>query len=612
MILLLCLLPFIFLIAGQFPCLAWLRQRGAAETAYQRQIEEAGKLLEAHGIYACYAPYARHAWNFALREKICFCDLPQDRYSPYAQRAELADRVAIFDNLGDIDYFIEHYGGSAGIYQGGGVSVRYGFTPPCEGWSAVSPDEMESITDSQENDVLSPLTDGNLDTCWESSVPDGDSEWLEIAFKSPQSLGMMRLLYCDYPETWQLEGQLPNGDWQMLTPCVQSSGYLWSGQRPYWSWNMDTYRFECRIPHARPEKFKRVRIHRVGNRCRLREIQVFSPAAAPAAEETSLAGLLDVIRTRGIRRFYCDRWPACAVYRETKGAVQTSIDSNLFASLGNSVTLTPETALLVRSEDAQTCRRTLSDRLIEMRETPISPWILFDFEPGKWKPEYGRAESGWAGFACFAKGNKKWAAELVRRADDLVASGACREAAVLLGKACRARENYQPAVLRLAKLMEAPGNWPDAGYWKAERQKARPEITAHIKFANGVEFCGISLSTNAVKAGEPLEIRYYWKYPADGVKGSPCVFVHFLGDGNIMQDDHLLEKFEGSDFQPYPEIFVETRRIFLSEHAPCGKYRITLGLYDASRKDLRRIAAKTALPGRVNAVELPATLTVLQ
>ena len=68
------------------------------------------------------------------------------------------------------------------------------------------------------------------------------------------------------------------------------------------------------------------------------------------------------------------------------------------------VALTPSTALLARDEDAGICRRTLVGRGVAMRETPVGPWILFDFAPqgsGSWAESY-RAVDGllWTGFAC--------------------------------------------------------------------------------------------------------------------------------------------------------------------------------------------------------------------
>lgn len=607
LIYLLSFIPLLVVIVNQAWNLSWLPLRGAGERDYQSQIEECGRLLESRGTYACYAPYKKHAWNFALKEKICFCDLPEERYLPYVRRAELADRIAVIDNLGGIDNFIANYGGTAEVSYSRTTPICHSFKPPREGLAAILPGALEAITDSQDENIIEKVYDGNLDTGWESAAPRGDDEWLEIVFKRPQEVGMVRLLYrYYYPETWQLEGQTTGGDWKTLTPCVQTSGYLWSGPRPYWSFGMDFYRLECRIP---PEKFRRIRIHRIEKYCRLREIQLFTPASARLGEDRALKDLLPIIKERGIKQLYCYRWPANAVYRETKGDVQTSLDPVAFGdcslAVTDTVSLTPQTALLVRDENAPLCRQVLADRLVEARQTTIGPWVLFDFSPdGKcsFKPEYGNVELHWAGFACLAKNNKKWAAELVRRADILIAKGETNDAAALLKKACRAWPRYQPAVERLAGF--------SAEHLESEHNQLQPEIKTDVKFDNGVAFAGLSLSTNTLSAGDVFTIKYFWKYPESGIKGRPCVFVHFLSGENILQDDHLLENFNGADYQPYPEYFIETRRLVLPQAIPEGEYRISIGLYDASRKDQRRFNVRTDLPHSLNSVELPAKLTV--
>lgn len=594
-----CLLPLAVLLANQAGQLAWLPQRGAGEKAYQQQIEECGRWLAAQQISACYAPYGKHSWNFALQEKICFCDLPQDRYLPYVRRAELADRIAVFDNLGDINNFIANYGGSAPTTYSQATPIRHGFVPPGGGLAAILPEAVAAISDSQDQAILARVMDGNLDTDWESSVPDGDDEWIEIVFKKPQAVAMLRLLYRDYPEDWQIAGQGPDARWRLLTPAVPTSGYLWSGPRPYWSFGMDSFRLECRIL---PAEFKALRIHRIGNRCRLQEIQLFSPAPAPAGEAAVLPDLLVHLKTRGIKQLYCDRWPAGAVYRATKGAVRTTLNPSAFSAcslaVSNTIQLGPQTALLMRQEDAALGRPALADRLVAMRQTEIPPWVLFDFAPGQWQPEYGRVELHWAGFGCLAKNNKKWAAELVRRAEALAANGESGGALALLEKAGQAWPLYPPAVERRARL-------------RGEKETGSPEIAAEIKFENGVTLAGLALSTNAAPAGGAFTIQYYWRYPAGGVKGRPCVFVHFLGGEKILQDDHPLAEFAGAEYQPYPETFVETRRLFVPLSARAGEYQIRLGLYDAARPDQRRIPARTVLPGKLNSVELPVKLTIL-
>ncbi|MDO9541119.1 MAG: hypothetical protein Q7J98_02200, partial [Kiritimatiellia bacterium] len=69
------IIPLAVVIANQAANLSFLPERGAGEEKYQRQIEECGRFLKSQGILACYTPYGKHGWNFALREEICFCDL---------------------------------------------------------------------------------------------------------------------------------------------------------------------------------------------------------------------------------------------------------------------------------------------------------------------------------------------------------------------------------------------------------------------------------------------------------------------------------------------------------------------------------------------------------
>jgi hypothetical protein len=586
------LIPLVLMIVAQLGCMRGMARRGAGEEQYQRQIEECGRLLKARGIGACYAPYGKHGWNFALREEVCFCDLPLDRYKPYARRAELADRIAVFDNLGDINNFISNYCGSAKIDYSGDTPVCWDFNPPREGLAAITPADIESIRDSLDRDILSVVTDGNLDTCWESEVARGDSEWLEISFKTPQKIGMVRLLFEYYPESWQMAGQLEDGCDKILTPEIQTAGYIWSGPRPYWSYGLSGYRLECRLA---PESLRSLRIHRIETGWRLAEIQLFKAGPEQAdevfaepsvakegfqakeGEQSALGRLLGVIRERNLKRLYCDRWPANAIFRETQGAVQTSLDPDNFegcpAVLSNKVWFTPRTGLLVRREDEALCRRTLDSRMIAMRRTEIGPWVLLDFapmlgpsarsaksarrasqdEPGKWKAEYGR-EFGlaWAGFACLAKNNKLW----------------------------------------------------------AEEQQLQPQIKTEIRFNNGIVFSGISLSTNALPAGTAFTIRYFWQYPEKAGDENICAFVHFINGEHMMQDDHPPAKLNGSENQLFDDLLVETRRLFVPETARAGEYSIRIGLYDSSRQDQKRVPVKTALPNRLNAVDLPVKLTV--
>ena len=661
--------------------LSWLRTRGECEAACQGRIEECGALLQERGIEACYAPYAYHSWNFALREAVCFCNLPEERYQPYTRRAELARKIAVFDNLGIIASFAAHYGGRARIGSAGAITVCWDFHPPEEGLAGIDPAAIASIRDSSGNEILAAATDGNLDTAWNSSAARGDDEWLEIEFKAPQVVRLIRMLFAGYPDSWQIAAEPEGGAWKNLTGEVLASGYIWSGPRPYWAFGQNGYRLECRVP---PGKLRRLRIHRLQGGCGLAEMQLFSPAPAPAGEAASLAPLLEIMHKRNLNRVYCDRWPANALYRETGGAIQTALNPDIFRKESilaeGGVWFTPRTALLTRREDAGLCEQALAGRLVNMRRTDLGPWVLFDFIPGTWKEEYGRnPELEWAGFACLAKNNKRWAAELVDRADILAAKGDKSGSAGLLLKANESWPLYTPVLERLARLAaegeniqamdfnrnKAPRGKPRGicgasqaefrrslgqpafalmsygevrsaihsrgnllrprgyegqeprgilakanKYWQHEYDRLHPHVKAGIKFSNGLELAGITLSTNAVSAGEAFTIQYYWQHPETGLEEKPCVFVHFINGENLLQDDHLLESFAGADYQPYPEYFIETRRPVVPAGAKPGKYKILLGLYDPARKDLRRYKAETQPPNKLNAVELPVCLEI--
>ncbi|MDD5483018.1 MAG: hypothetical protein PHP98_05140 [Kiritimatiellae bacterium] len=618
-------IPLLALVAGQSAGFLWLARRGAGEEAYQQQIEACGNFLRSRQVDACYAPYSRHAWNFALKENICFCDLPTERYRPYMLRAELADKIAVLDNLGDIDNFIANYGGRAAILWREGTQIACDFVPPGGGLAPVPAEAIVSIRDSLDRDVFSEITDGNIHTAWESAAAGCDDEWLEITFKNPREVAMLRLLSSRYPGNWQIAGEDEHGVRRNLTPSVATAGYIWSGPRPYWSYGRPGYRLECRI---QPGTFKRLWLHRLESNSLLLELQLFGPAPAPASEVSALNELLDVLRERNMKRLYCDRWPANAVFCAARGAVETPLDPDVFGGgppvLSDDILFTPRTGILVRGEDAGFCGRVLRERMIEMRSTKIGPWVLFDFSPGrtpgqntarpgKWLPHYGRdCELHWAGFGCLAKNNKRWAAELADRADFCSAKGAPAAAVVLLQKALETWPFYPPAVERLARLAaEHPfPPVPEAGRWMAELKKMQPETRAEIKFDNGVEFAGISLSTNEIAAGGSLTVKYFWKYPVAPPAGRPWVFVHFLRGCDIFQDDRPLERFPGAECQPFQELFIETRSFTVPPAAPAGEYFIRIGLYDAARSDQRRLGVKSVLPSRLNAAELPVKLTV--
>ena len=139
-------------------------------------------------------------------------------------------------------------------------------------------------------------------------------------------------------------------------------------------------------------------------------VQLFAPAdevaPAPPSWEAALEDLLVLLRERGVRRLYCDRWPATAIRRETGGALAVPLHPAHFstdpARLPLALRLNVHSALLARAEDAPRCRENLFRAGWSLRETTVGPWVLFDFGgDAPWKPGLGReGRLQWAGFAC--------------------------------------------------------------------------------------------------------------------------------------------------------------------------------------------------------------------
>jgi hypothetical protein len=469
------------------------------------------------------------------------------------------------------------------------------------------------ILDSLGRDALAATTDCNLETGWESAAPEGHDEWVEITFQKPERVCQLRLLFFPtFPAELQIEGRDPGGNWRPLTPVMPSSPFYWSGPRPYCSdW---LYRLNAVFPATTLEA---LRLRKLGVKCGISEMRWFAPATEPApAEMETFPELLRLLRDRGLNRLYCDRWVANALHRACGTNVQVPLDPVFFDAatprLDCAMRLTPQTGVLARREDAGLCREALAQRLLPAQETPLGPWILFEFTAAN-----GSGISGddpglqWAGFGCFLARNKTWAATLAGRADALCQAGKLDQAIDLARRAERAYPNYHPVIERLADWLKTSGQTNEAAAWQCQNARlSRPEIPARICFRNGVTFRGLTLSSRQARPGDTLTVRYYWQHPLRPPAPAPQVFVHFQGKAGLFQDDHGLERPAAAANQPLPEVFVEERKISVPADLPAGRYELNLGLF-LPQAGGRRIRAETSLPGHHNAFTLPVVLEVI-
>ncbi|MBI2441984.1 MAG: hypothetical protein HYV35_11520 [Lentisphaerae bacterium] len=615
-------LPLLILVACQFPALQWAGRRARGEAAYQRQIESVGTFLNERRVAAAYIPYSLYAWHFALREVIGLSELGLDRYPAYSRQAELAERIAVFHNAGGLSEFLSAYGGSARLEQPSGVDVQMDFAPPSSAHSRLPVETIERITDSKGRDGRALAMDYNLDTWWESAAAEGEDEWVEIQFRKPERLSQLRLLFFpQYPPELQIEGRELGGDWRALTPVLLASWYFWSGPRPY----CGDWLYRLNIVFA-PVTVEALRLRRIGVKFGIRELQLYAPGGAEVPETQAFPELVRLIQERGLNRLYCDRWVANALHGAVGEEIQVPLEPTIFSGksgrLDAEMSFTPQTGILARQEDADGCRAVLAARLVRMRETAVSPWVLFDFEPARWE-DTTAAELGlqWAGFACFLSRNKFWTVTLARRADEYFLNSRKEEALELLFRAAREYPDYHPVTERLAWYFEANGRMDEAEHWRKESARlASPEIAAEIRFRNGAIFRGLTLGPGQVRPGEEFIIRYYWKYPTKPLLRLPRVFVHFQGKEGFFQDDHLLPRGASADNQPLPETFCHERTVKTPADLPAGQYAVKIGLFEPGfagalrpgRPDSRgrRLRADTSLPDEHNAFILPVTLEV--
>ena len=132
-----------------------------------------------------------------------------------------------------------------------------------------------------------------------------------------------------------------------------------------------------------------------------------------------------------------------------------------------------------------------------------------------------------------------------------------------------------------------------------------------MKFSDGVELLGLTLSSREVPRGGKLVIQYYWRCPPAVLrKKLPAVFVHFANGGEMFQDDHRVlgtADRKEIEFQPFDEVLVETRAVNVPSSAAPGEYEIRMG----RKSRVWRSSVDTELPQSRRAVELPVRLTVV-
>ena len=615
-------MPLYVLMAWQ---LSTVSRHFVRESRYEGAVQQAARLadrLRSHDLEAVYTPYLLHALNFLLNEDFIFADIKGERYPPYARAAEEAEAVAVLNGYGGISEFVQATRGDV-VYERLGLFRLYrDLTPPQESKRPVPADQLAGVVDSSGRNVRELVIDGNLDTAAVCDAPAGQEEWIEVQFVKPVRLGSLRLLsdMPRIPKGWRIEG-LHRGRWTVLMGGLTTSYYFWSGPRPYWAG--DQFRLESGFE---PTVVEAVRIGFLRDSAwgafRISELGLFETSTEPVVPEaTALPELIAVMSERHTQRLWADRWVANRVHAATGGAVAVNREPSIYddgdADVDPSeIEFGPNIAVLVKAFDTEMTRRCLAARGIVMRETAVGPWTLFDFGPGNWQEAY-RGVPGllFRGGTCVIGNGKHWAVWQVHRADDAAADGKAgrAEAIGLLNDALRACPDYTPAMTRLAELFEESGQQEGAErLWKRVSEMTLPKTPALIDFDRGIRFLGLSVDSDAARAGDSFGLRYFWVCPPEVNPARLAVFVHIVGPGGVrFQDDHILLDGMDPSFQPLSEVFTEVRRVPIPTGIAPGEYRVWLGLYQTA-PPRRRWQPQTDLTHLKRAVEIPITLHVTE
>ncbi|MBU4430328.1 MAG: hypothetical protein KKE37_13365, partial [Verrucomicrobia bacterium] len=590
-------------------------------------------------VEAVFCDYIYHWMNAASGERLCLVDIIGERYQPYEWRGEMARQVAFCGNIGEVAAFITNTGGAARSGEVMTFPVYCDLKPPRR--CALVPSLLwASAVDQRGHNVLAAISDGNLQTRWQAPVLTNAGPWIEIHFKEPIAVQGVRFLSDSvfYPPAWVVEGQVTE-EWKPLTAVMPINGYFWSGPRPYW--NGIGFRPECRF---KPETVSRLRVRFMApdreSEVYVSELTVFGgkPEPESAAETDALASLLAMLRERGIRRLYSDRWIANEVAAATTNVIVTMREPAVVERHPGdpvrprewvlpAIRLDQRAAILALAEEAPVCRQSLKARRVELRETVIGPWVLFDFAPDlsrheqrlaivapdQWQLRYA-ADSGlfWTGFNVLT--GKQVAKRYARELRALAGHASSKaEALALLEEARRMAPGYALLLQQLAAAYRESGEVEKAA--DLEMQFARltfPGTPARATFGRGIEFLGVTLNPVEARPGGSADVWYYWRCPPDlAAAQRPIVFVHFKKDGRRFQDDHaLLVGMNPDDIacQDVGEVLIEKRTVAIPPDTVPGMYEIRLGLIDAGTK--KRWAVRTDLSTRHRAVRLPVKLQI--
>jgi hypothetical protein len=343
-------------------------------------------------IEAIYAHYQEYPLNFRVGEQPPFTDLRMERHRPFALAAERARAIGVIGDHGGIRSFVAHTGAGFQLDHIGRWGVIHGFTPPAGALEEIPPDAWAACEDDAGRDLRPALADRHADTVWKETAPAAEASQVIVRLDEPRAVRELRIWPPDdaaFPRALQVEVlDAEGGAWRMVHEALPASHFYWSGPRPYFGGRRAFW--ACRLPDdpvVRAVRLTRPPTDRRDLTWRIMELQLFAPAEGPAAvyEPAAMAELWELLRERGHRRLYADRWLSTRAHEAMEGRVAVELYPRVFPEGGGlppgAVTLDAATALAVEMEDLPLTRALLETAGYLPRERRVGPWILLDFDP---------------------------------------------------------------------------------------------------------------------------------------------------------------------------------------------------------------------------------------
>lgn len=118
-----------------------------------------------------------------------------------------------------------------------------------------------------------------------------------------------------------------------------------------------------------------------------------------------------------------------------------------------------------------------------------------------------------------------------------------------------------------------------------------PQVTQDANFNNAISLVGYALSTQEIKAGEPLQVTLYWKSTAK-VEKPYTVFVQLLGAAPppvAQKDAQPLNGGRPTQTWVVGEFLTDPYTIEIKPDVPPGEYKILIGWYNSADPSFARL-----------------------